>query len=100
MTKPDRSWRAAIELNRLEEPARLGLDPHAGRGVDEANMRQNGVRSVEAICETCQHEAVVNRDAMPASLPVPDVALWLKYSACGSKQITTRPNWTERPRVV
>jgi hypothetical protein len=77
MTKPDRSWRAAIELNRLEEPARLGLDPHAGRGVDEANMRQNGVRSVEAICETCQHEAVVNRDAMPASLPVPDVALWL-----------------------
>jgi hypothetical protein len=66
--------------------------------MDLANMRQSGVRSVEAICEACWHEAVVNCDALPADMPVPDVALRLKCSACGSKQVVTRPNWIERPR--
>ena len=68
--------------------------------MDLANMRANGVRSVEARCEACEHEAVVSCNAMPAELPVPDVALRLRYSACGSNTITTRPNWKERPRVV
>ena len=32
---------------------------------------------------------------MPAGLPVPDVALRLRCSACGSKNVLTRPNWLE-----
>ena len=40
-----------------------------------ANMRENGVRSVEATWKACGREAVVNCDELPADLPVPDVAL-------------------------
>ena len=68
--------------------------------MDLANMRQSGVRSVTAECEACKREAVVNCDALPADLPVPDVALPLRCSGCGSKRIVTRPNWMERPRIV
>jgi hypothetical protein len=64
--------------------------------MDLANMRANGVRSVEARCEACGHEALANCDG----LPVPNVALKLRCSACGSKKIGTKPNWTERPKVV
>jgi hypothetical protein len=64
--------------------------------MDLANMRANGVRAVEARCEACGHEAVVNCDA----LPVPDVALRLRCSPCGSKKIVMKPNWTERPRIA
>jgi hypothetical protein len=38
-----------------------------------ANMRENGVRSISATCETCQHEAVLNADRWPANMPVPDI---------------------------
>ena len=55
--------------------------------MDLANMRANGVRSVEARCEACGHETVVNCDELPADLPVPDVVLRLRCSACGSKRI-------------
>jgi hypothetical protein len=59
-----------------------------------ANMREHGVRFVEATCEDCKHEAVVNVDSLPDAVYVPDVALRLRCSACGSKKITTRPDWT------
>jgi ribosomal protein S27E len=59
-----------------------------------ANMREHGGRFVEATCEACKHEAAINVDTLPAGLYVPDVALRLRCSACGSKQITTRPDWT------
>jgi len=62
-------------------------------------MRAMGVRSVDATCEACQHEATVNVDALPDSLYVPDVALRLKCSACGSKNIHTRPDWREHKAV-
>ena len=59
-----------------------------------ANMRVHGIRSLEATCEDCKHEATVNVDSLPGDLFVPDVALRLRCSACGSKKITTRPDWT------
>ena len=65
-----------------------------------ANMRENGVRSVEARCEACGREAVVNCDVLPADSAVSDIALRLRCSACGSKRIATKPDWTERPRMV
>ena len=61
------------------------------------NMRENGTRSVEAECQKCKHTAVVNVDSLPPDLPVPDVGLRLRCSACGGKDIDTRPNWAERP---
>ena len=63
-----------------------------------ANMREHGVRSVEAECQDCKREALVNADSLPDTLPVPDVALRLRCSGCGSKQIVTRPNWREHKR--
>jgi hypothetical protein len=47
-----------------------------------ANMREHGVRSVISV------------DNFSGEIYVPDVALRLRCSACGSKQITTRPDWT------
>ena len=64
-----------------------------------ANMREHGVRSVDATCEDCRHEATLNVDALPDRLYVPDVALRLRCSACGSKRINTRPNWREHKAV-
>src|SRR5215216_2234835 len=64
-----------------------------------ANMRQHGVRSIDAECRDCKHEAVVNVDSLPDALPVPDVALRLRCSACGAKNILTRPNWREHKRL-
>jgi hypothetical protein len=63
-----------------------------------ANMREHGVRSVDAWCEDCNHEALVNVDSLPDDFPVPDVALRLRCSVCHSKRIGTRPNWREHIR--
>ena len=50
-------------------------------------------------------EATVNVGSLPADLPVPDVALRLRCSVCGSKRVTTRPDlskmyasWYSTPR--
>ena len=59
------------------------------------NMREHRVRSVDATCEACGHEAVINVDALPDELYVPDVALKLRCSACGSKKIAVRPDWAK-----
>jgi hypothetical protein len=64
-----------------------------------ANMREHGVRSIDAECRDCKREALVNVDSLPDALPVPDVALRLRCSACGSKNIVTRPNWREHKRL-
>jgi hypothetical protein len=33
--------------------------------MDLANMRENGIRSVEEKCDACRREAVVNCDELP-----------------------------------
>lgn len=57
------------------------------------NMRENGVRSVIAQCETCNRSADVNVDALPETAYVPHVARRLRCSACGGKAINTKPAW-------
>ena len=59
------------------------------------NMRAHGVRSVDTACETCGHEASVNVDSLPDEMPVPDFALRLRCAVCGSRRVTTRPDWRE-----
>jgi hypothetical protein len=62
-----------------------------------ANMRALGVQSVMAICEEvlCGHSATLSAVALPDALPVPDIALRLRCSRCGSKAVSTRPSWQE-----
>lgn len=62
-----------------------------------ANMRSLGISSVDAICgETlCGHSGRLDVDALPDDSPVPDMALRLRCSRCGSKAVSTRPTWTE-----
>ena len=63
-----------------------------------ANMREHGVRSISATCETCQHEAVLNADRWPADMPVPDIGPKPRCSACGGREIATRANCLDCPR--
>ena len=56
-------------------------------------MHYRGVHSVEARCEACGHEARVLVDAPADHIPVSDVALALKCSVCGAKNVVTRPDW-------
>jgi hypothetical protein len=58
-----------------------------------ANMRANGVRSVTAQCEACNHQADVSVDARPETVYVPHVGQRLRCSKCGSKKVATRPAW-------
>jgi hypothetical protein len=62
-----------------------------------AHMRDHGVHSVDARCDAigCGHEATLNVDDVPDEIPVPDVALRLRCSRCGSRSIQVRPNWSE-----
>ena len=55
-------------------------------------MRYHGVRLIDATCEACGHGARILVDMLADDLPVPDVALVLKCSACGSKNVRTRPD--------
>ena len=75
-------------------------DGHEIAPLTLANMRENGVRSVEAKCEACGHEAIVNVDAWPGGCPVTDVGLKLRCSACGSRRISTKPNGLENPHRI
>lgn len=59
-----------------------------------ANMREHGTQAVDAECQACRHTASIKVDSLTADLPVPDVALRLKCSVCGSKNIVTRPDWS------
>lgn len=62
-----------------------------------ASMRAMGVRSIEAVCSVtlCGHSGRIDASGLPDALPVPEVALRLGCSRCGSKSVTTRPAWTE-----
>jgi hypothetical protein len=83
MRRP-RNPRRAYDANGREiPPATLGY------------LRKNDRRTVEASCHECQHSSVVNVDTFPNSFPVPDVALKLRCSACGSKHVTTTLNMKE-----
>jgi hypothetical protein len=69
------------------------MTTEAGPPRTLANMRENGVRFVIAICEDCKREADVNVDALPETIAVPDVGRHLRCSGCGGKRIITRPAW-------
>src|SRR3712207_4973554 len=61
------------------------------------NMREHGVRSVQAHCQEsgCGHSDSLNVDGVPDDYPVPDIALRLRCSRCGSRNVKTQPDWRE-----
>ena len=71
-----------------------------GREIPPMSLRnksKHGVGSVLAICQeaTCGHSGSLNVDDLPDDFPVPDVALRLRCSACGSRNVKTQPDWRE-----
>jgi hypothetical protein len=58
-----------------------------------ANMRENGVSRLDATCEACRHRAELEASLFSDEMAVPDVGLRLRCSACGSKEVSTRPAW-------
>ena len=61
------------------------------------NTRTLGVCSLDAVCGEflCGHAAQIYVSALPSDVAVPDVADRLRCSKCGSKNVSTRPNWLE-----
>jgi len=63
-------------------------------------MRANGVRSLLVECRGCKRTVSVVADQIPDHVLVPDAGLLFKCSACGSRDVGTRPDWntkTARP---
>jgi hypothetical protein len=54
-----------------------------------ADIRALGVTTVEAVCEVCGHEAIVDVSEASDDVPVPDVTLRLRCAQCGSRNIRT-----------
>jgi ribosomal protein L44E len=84
MPRPPRNPRRAYDKDGNEfQPATI------------ANHKANGCKTVEASCDDCRHEAIVDVSGFPDDFPVPDVAMKLRCSACGSKQIRVMMNMVE-----
>lgn len=49
--------------------------------------RAEGETTVSPHCHDCHHSAIVATDRFPADLPIPDIALRLRCSVCGSERI-------------
>ena len=52
-------------------------------------LREQGDTTAGVHCHArgCHHSAVISTDRFPADLPFPDIALRLRCSACGSRDI-------------
>jgi hypothetical protein len=74
-------------------PSKYKIEP-----MDLANIRQNGVRSLEAACFGCRHEVIVNVDKYPGDLLVKGFGPRMGCTKCGMVGADVRPNWKERDR--
>lgn len=74
-----------------------------GREIAPATVgseRAHGVRSVEIWCGDCHHHGEVSTDDLPADTPIPDICLRYRCSACGSRNLTSRPSVMEHYRML
>lgn len=65
-----------------------------GREIMPATVgseRAAGVREAEIWCGDCHHHAEVSTDGMPTGLEIPDICLRYRCSACGGRNLTSRP---------
>ena len=74
-----------------------------GREIAPATVgseRVAGVREAEIWCGDCHHHAEVSTDGMPPELAIPDICLRFRCSACGSRNLSSRPSVMEHYRVL
>ncbi len=75
-------------MSRSHEP----IEP-----MDLANMRANGVRSLDVQCSQCRHRVIVNVDHLPGDLAVPSFGPRMVCTRCGIIGADARPHWQEQP---
>jgi hypothetical protein len=83
MSKPPRNPRRAYNEDGSEiPPATVG------------STKAQGMSTVSAFCQAtgCDHDAVVPLDGWPDQTPIPDIALKLRCSRCGSRSIKVMLN--------
>jgi hypothetical protein len=61
-----------------------------------ANMRENGVRSLDVQCNQCRHRVIVNVDLVPGDVTVASFGPRMVCTKCGTVGADVRPNWTEQ----
>lgn len=65
--------------------------------MDLANMRENGVRSLQVHCLHCGVDRVVNVDSYDGRLTVKSFERRMICLNCGRRGADVRPNWSEVP---
>jgi hypothetical protein len=71
-----------------------------GTPMTLANMRANGVRSLDVWCSgRGQHHTVINVDAYPGDVTVPNFGPRMVCKICGAIGADVRPNWNERAAI-
>jgi hypothetical protein len=76
-------------------PPKYSIEP-----MGLANMRQNGVRSLQVACLGCRHQVVINVDQYPGDLLVREFGPRMVCTKCGMVGADVRPNWKERNTSV
>jgi hypothetical protein len=73
---------------------------HEGPPMDLANMRANGVRSLDVSCVACHRSVRLNVDAYPDDTLVVAFGPRMACTRCGTIGADARPDWTERPAII
>jgi hypothetical protein len=79
----------ALARNRTSDP----IEP-----MDLANMRENGVRSLDIQCCQCLHQVILNVDHLLGDLTTSSFGPKMVCTKCGTIGADVRPNWRERSR--
>jgi hypothetical protein len=87
----------SLELSMSDDTPQRRQRSQPGEPMDLANMRSLGVRSLAVTCFKCHHRAVINVDAYPDDLAIPDFGERLVCIRCGTAGADVRPNWREQP---
>lgn len=66
-----------------------------------ANMRANGVRSLDVSClgNDCHHHAVIDASGLADDLTVPSFGPRMRCQRCGRLGADVRPNWNDRRAI-
>ncbi len=52
------------------------------------SLRVQGATTAAVTCHSCQRHAVISTDGLPDDLPFPDIALRLRCSGCGGRNVS------------
>jgi len=80
-----------------DNPPRRSFERYTGPPMTLGNMRQNGVRTLDAWClgRDCHHHSVVDVSAMGDDIEVPSIGPRVRCERCGHLGADARPNWSE-----